>query len=108
MKQIGESAPIVKNFVEAPYTNCKWCDANLDPNETMMYYCDTSCYYKQNQEGLSMDSHCSHKNTDMCFTYDTVYCTDCYQWLEAKACEEEDCVYCPNRPASYPIKEMPI
>ena len=55
-----------------------------------------------------MDTHCSHKNTDMCFTYDTVYCTDCYQWLEAKACKEEDCVYCPNRPASYPIKERPL
>ena len=100
MNHIGEKAPTVKGYVEKPYTNCKWCDANLEPNETMMYYCDTSCYYKQNQEGSQVDSHCSHEHTDLCWTYDCVYCVDCHQWLESK-CDDEDCNYCSLRPANY-------
>jgi len=51
MIRIGPIAPLVKGYVEKPYTNCKWCETKLDPNQHMMYYCDTACFHKQNITG---------------------------------------------------------
>lgn len=51
MISIGEPAPAVHGFIEKPYTNCKWCQNKLDPNQHMMYYCDTACFHKQNITG---------------------------------------------------------
>ena len=110
MKKIGPDAPLGHGFVEKPYTNCKHCQADLDPNKNMMYYCDTSCYYKQNITGENIQTHhvCAcetdadiyskdNENTDYCIEYDAVYCTVCLKWLEP-ACNDEKCVYCPGRP----------
>ena len=95
---IGKKAPLGKGFVEEAYTNCRFCKAELDPKVTMMYYCDTACYYKQNTTGKSIDSHCAHKNTEWNMGLDCVYCTDCFQWLESK-CDDDDCGFCSRRPA---------
>jgi hypothetical protein len=100
MSRIGEPAPIGHGFVEEPFTTCKFCSANLDPKENMMYYCDTQCYFKANQEGTSVNTQCSHKSQSICMIYDAVYCEECHVWLEPK-CTDDDCDYCSKRPASY-------
>ena len=94
---IGKPAPIGKGFIEKPHTNCKYCQADLDPNLNMMYYCDTACYYKQNITGQSIDSHCSHKETSWDMSNDCVYCEGCFQWLEPK-CDDKNCDFCTKRP----------
>jgi len=93
---IGKPAPFGKGYVEKPYTNCKFCKADLDATLNMMYYCDTACYYKQNITGQNIDSHCAHKETMWDMTLDCVYCTDCFQWLEPK-CGDDDCEFCSKR-----------
>lgn len=57
MMNIGPVAPLGHGFVEKPYTNCKWCKADLDPNQHMMYYCDTACFFSQNKTGESIQTH---------------------------------------------------
>ncbi len=57
MNRIGEPAPIGHGFVEKPYTNCKWCQNELDPNQHMMYYCDTACFKSQNKTGGLIQTH---------------------------------------------------
>lgn len=97
MSRIQEPAPLGHGFVEKPYTQCKFCEADLDPNETMMYYCDTKCYFSQNITGPSIQTHCEHKETFYSLKHDAVACFDCHAWLE-KACEEKDCEACADRP----------
>lgn len=100
MSRVGEPAPLGHGFVEKPFTNCKFCSANLSPKENMMYYCDTECYFKANQEGVTVDVNCTHENKSICMIYDAVFCEDCHVWLEPK-CTDVDCDYCSKRPASY-------
>lgn len=57
MISIGEPAPAVHGFIEKPYTNCKWCQNKLDPNQHMMYYCDTACFSAQNKTGGLIQTH---------------------------------------------------